>query len=101
MAKERFLVWRKKHGTAPNILYYRDGISESQFGMGFPEELTAIKAAWKDVWHEEASDVKLTALTAIKRHHNTPLSAQGRCPHKWKLQSRNTSRQWHRLAVLL
>lgn len=69
MAKERFRAWSKERKSAPNVLYYRDGVSTGQYDAVLAEEITAIQTAWKEVWPNETPDVKITAVIAVKRHH--------------------------------
>lgn len=60
-----------------NILFYRDGVSESQYGMVKDEELPQIQKAFDSVMKENvAKDIKLkdakvniTLLVVGKRHH--------------------------------
>lgn len=44
MVKERLSAWRNKNKFLPrNILFYRDGVSESQFGLCKTHEANAIR----------------------------------------------------------
>ncbi|CAO2651808.1 Nn.00g000910.m01.CDS01 [Neocucurbitaria sp. VM-36] len=68
MAEERFRAWDRKYYHAPNVLYYRDGVSDGQFKDLVDTELAHIKKAWKKVWPRTQSGVRLTAVVAVKRH---------------------------------
>ncbi|KAJ4376118.1 hypothetical protein N0V83_001399 [Neocucurbitaria cava] len=86
MAKERFLAWQKVSYDVPDIVYYRDGVSDEQFIQVVRKELTAIKKAWTRVFTEASSAVRMTAIVAVKRHGTRlfPLSGagveNGNCP---------------------
>lgn len=73
MVEERITFWYKKNGSLPTaILFYRDGVSESQFELVKDLEFSQIrdgfnKAAKK--FNLLGSEVKITLLVAVKRHH--------------------------------
>jgi eukaryotic translation initiation factor 2C len=71
MAIERFEAYIKKNenSLAPHVLYYRDGISTGQCESVLADEVPAIKTAWSKVWPTETTDVKVTAIVVVKRHH--------------------------------
>ena len=89
MVEERVKDWvveqkvHKKFGTLPrNILYYRDGVSDSQYVQVKHNELPLIEKAFNTAktalineGHIEASSanknatVKITAVVVAKRHH--------------------------------
>jgi eukaryotic translation initiation factor 2C len=71
MAIERFEAYFKKNknSLAPHVLYYRDGVSTGQYKSVLADEVSAIKTAWGKVWPTETTDVKVTAIVAVKRHH--------------------------------
>jgi eukaryotic translation initiation factor 2C len=60
------------HRWPENILYYRDGVSESQYEELQRDEVSLIQAAWDDLaevaTNEPASNLKLTTVIATKRH---------------------------------
>jgi hypothetical protein len=74
MMVERLQAWYKANkDTLPsNILFYRDGVSESQFAAVRDDELVKVQKACKVV-AEKASkpdyDPKITLLVCGKRHH--------------------------------
>jgi eukaryotic translation initiation factor 2C len=51
------------------IIYYRDGVSEGQFGIVLDKELSMIKEAIKEVIPEKESNIKITFITVQKRHN--------------------------------
>ncbi|KUJ21350.1 Piwi-domain-containing protein, partial [Mollisia scopiformis] len=71
MMKERLHAYKSKNGGSlpEHILFYRDGVSESQFGEVRATELPQIIEACK----EEAGAVprpRITLVIVIKRHHS-------------------------------
>ncbi|KAF7881055.1 uncharacterized protein EAF02_006946 [Botrytis sinoallii] len=73
MVKERLQLYQEKNGgNLPlNILFYRDGVSESQFGMVLTQELPQIDKACKEFTEKQGKpDVRVTLLVVTKRHHN-------------------------------
>ena len=70
MMIERLKDYQSKKGHWPsNILMYRDGVSESQYGMVNEEELPQIIAAYDDCGIEEHCRPHITLLVVVKRHH--------------------------------
>lgn len=82
MVKERLLVWAKhaKDRILPStILFYRDGVSDSQFGMVYCEEKDQIMAGFKDAYERLSKSVagypkkqpafSLVLIVVTKRHH--------------------------------
>ncbi|KAH9866106.1 hypothetical protein J1614_008670 [Plenodomus biglobosus] len=73
MVMERIRAWSAHFKKMPpNILYYRDGVSDSQYGQVRDCELPQIRAAFKEV--AKLSKVmndkfKLTAVVVAKNHH--------------------------------
>ncbi|KAI4917316.1 hypothetical protein J4E90_003823 [Alternaria incomplexa] len=53
------------------MIYYRDGVSEGQFGKVVEQEVRAIKSAFERVKKEKKwkGDLKLTSIVVTKRHH--------------------------------
>ncbi|KAJ8063305.1 hypothetical protein OCU04_008535 [Sclerotinia nivalis] len=81
MVVDRLKDYFSFSGSAPgHIMFYRDGVSESQYGMVHDEELPQIKAAcerFKPIWMEwdpgnnviETWNPLITVLVVGKRHH--------------------------------
>lgn len=72
MVKERLNAWREKHnGHLPkNIIFFRDGISESQFEACKTYEVNAVEHAYKELCTEKQKDqLKLTFVVTGKRHN--------------------------------
>ena len=87
MVKERVKDWVEEQkqpgqpGKMPkNILYYRDGVSESQYSAVRDLELPHIRTAYSSAFDELVSEgkikeyensktVNLTAIVVAKRHH--------------------------------
>ncbi|TVY90425.1 Protein argonaute, partial [Lachnellula willkommii] len=97
MMKERILAWYARSSNNPanksktplqklpaNILFYRDGVSESQYGMVGHEELPQITRGCEQAWKEVKAEAKknkiaiganvhwkpkLTLIVVTKRHH--------------------------------
>lgn len=69
MVEERISAWRDENdGNLPAaILFYRDGVSESQFRMCEIEEVGQIRQAYKNLGGEK--EVKITFIVVGKRHH--------------------------------
>jgi eukaryotic translation initiation factor 2C len=53
------------------IIYYRDGVSEGQYGKVVRDEVSAIRQAFEQVKKEKKwrHDVRVTAIVVTKRHH--------------------------------
>lgn len=67
MMRERLDAYRNKTGHLPqHILFYRDGVSESQFGMVRKEELPQIIEACKEAGR---TDIMITLVIVTKRHN--------------------------------
>jgi eukaryotic translation initiation factor 2C len=69
MVRERIQAWMKNHGDQPpaNIIYFRDGVGDSQYAQVKAEELPEITAAFNVAAPNHT--VRLTALVVVKRHH--------------------------------
>ncbi|KAK0653471.1 Protein argonaute 1B [Lasiodiplodia hormozganensis] len=78
MVMERLQAYKKKNKERypDNIMYYRDGVSDSQYASVKCDELTAIRDAYAE---ETKSDkpVKITAIVTAKRHHTRLYPHQG------------------------
>lgn len=66
--------WKQRNKRLPqNILYYRDGVADSQYDQVDAEEVSAIRKAWSDYIRDYAQDtpnaeLKLTTVIVTKRH---------------------------------
>ncbi|KAF5873532.1 putative piwi-domain-containing protein [Botrytis fragariae] len=72
MIKERLQLYQGNNegNLALNILFYRHGISESQFGMALTQELPQIYKACKEFAEKQGkSNIRITLLVVTKRHH--------------------------------
>ncbi|KAJ8065322.1 hypothetical protein OCU04_006012 [Sclerotinia nivalis] len=74
MIGERLKKYRTVNGALPeHILFYGDGVSESQYGMVVTDEIPLIKAGCKAVGAEAGKGdnwcPKITLLVVGKRHH--------------------------------
>ncbi|KAF2643883.1 stem cell self-renewal protein Piwi [Massarina eburnea CBS 473.64] len=73
MVEERIRAWKAAASNANNdltsMLFYRDGVSESQFQACLDHEIPAIKAAFKKVFPEASKELNLTFVIVGKRHH--------------------------------
>lgn len=72
IVREHLEFFRKENrGTLPQkIIYYRDGVSDSQFDEVMAREKVAITEACTDVRQgNEKIDIKLTVIIVQKRHH--------------------------------
>ncbi|KAG9233432.1 Piwi domain-containing protein [Amylocarpus encephaloides] len=74
MMVEQLKNYSAKHGRLPaNILFYRDGVGESQYGMVKREELPRIIKACEDMRDEKTkmklARPKITIVVVEKRHH--------------------------------
>ncbi|KAJ6606523.1 argonaute-like protein [Mycena vulgaris] len=66
-------MFGSKHKVTPaSVYFYRDGVSEGEFVKVQESEITAITAAFDEVWHErglKSPKPKLTFVVVGKRHH--------------------------------
>ncbi|KKK13654.1 hypothetical protein AOCH_005111 [Aspergillus ochraceoroseus] len=73
MLKSRLMLWKQRHRAFPeNILVYRDGVSEGQYGKVVEEELPRLRDACKALYPAPDSKKGLPHFTIIivgKRHH--------------------------------
>lgn len=72
MVKERLIDWAEKHDdTLPKrVLFYRDGVSESQYGKMRTYEITQIQKAFN--WAREYLDWKAQGNTGVLDAHRNP-----------------------------
>ena len=69
MVQHRLRDWRAEHNNQKwptHMLFYRDGISESQFQACIDDEIATVKQAFADLCEKE---LKLTFVICGKRHH--------------------------------
>ena len=73
MACERLEAWKNANGRYPgNILYYRDGVGDSQFDQVLDNEVAMIRKAYKDGVQgtsQQDSKPNITAVVVVKRHN--------------------------------
>jgi eukaryotic translation initiation factor 2C len=69
MAKQRFRAWQRSGKQHCDVFYYRDGVSTSQYDDVLASEVAAIKEAWRQEFAGSQTDVRVTAIVAVKRHH--------------------------------
>lgn len=73
MARERLDAWKNVNNRYPgNILYYRDGVGDSQFNDVLNKEVEMIRAAYKKAVHKTPQadqKLKITTVVVIKRHN--------------------------------
>lgn len=73
MAEELFEKWYDVHKKLPGLLlYYRDGVSDSQYLHVKMQEVAAIRAAWRAVAAKHnlhQPELKITAMVVTKRHN--------------------------------
>ena len=73
MVEERLLAWKNKNDRFPtNIIYYRDGVGDSQFARLRTTEVHMIKEAYKAVTtntSQAAQHPNITAVIVTKRHN--------------------------------
>ncbi len=68
MVKELFVIFRERHNVFPKrVLFYRDGVSEGQFGEVVLAEVMAMKRMFRELCGEEVPAI--TFLSVNKRHH--------------------------------
>lgn len=80
----RLALWRlrnknTKNELPENVLFFRDGVSESQYGQVIREELPHIRRACEDEYGRGKRGPKLTMVVSVKRHHTRfyPTTAEG------------------------
>lgn len=72
MTIEVLHLWKKHSGgkrLPENILFYRDGVSESQFQHCKDHEIAAIEAAFKVVGTTSNARINITFVVVVKRHN--------------------------------
>lgn len=79
MVKERLQAYKAKNKERypDNIMYYRDGVSDSQYASVKRDELTAIRDAYAEETKSNKT-VKITAIVTAKRHHTRLYPHQGK-----------------------
>ncbi|KAL6639221.1 hypothetical protein ACP70R_022951 [Stipagrostis hirtigluma subsp. patula] len=67
--KELLIAFQKESGERPQqLIFYRDGVGESQFKEVFEKEIPEIEKAWKTLYKDEKPPA-ITFLVVQKRHH--------------------------------
>jgi eukaryotic translation initiation factor 2C len=69
MLKERLNAWKEKSSPKSypkNILYFRDGVSESQYSQVRENEVNKINEVFTEL---KADSPRIMAITCTKRHH--------------------------------
>ncbi|RAL67317.1 hypothetical protein DID88_008079 [Monilinia fructigena] len=71
MVEERLEAYHQYNGQLPaHILFYRDGVGETQYGMVFEEELPQVRAACASIAIKHSGrQPSITLLVVGKRHH--------------------------------
>lgn len=81
---ERLLAWSEAHGNElpDNILFYRDGVSESQFALVKQYELPQIHKACARIANTRSSPGHKIAVThlIVDKRHNTRFYSNKRTP---------------------
>ncbi|KAI8962950.1 Piwi-domain-containing protein [Daldinia sp. FL1419] len=77
MLETRLELWQSKHGKYPrNIIVYRDGVSEGQYGTVVKEELPKLREACSNQRYKP----NITIIIVGKRHHTRFYTGKGRNP---------------------
>ena len=75
MLKSRLHLWAKNNkGTYPeNILIYRDGVSEGQYGIVLDQELSLVRKTCKEVYTAAETKKRLPriSIVVVGKRHNT------------------------------
>ncbi|KAK3655658.1 hypothetical protein LTR56_003307 [Elasticomyces elasticus] len=86
MISERLIYWHRKNGKLPtDILFYRDGVSESQFAMVKRYELPGVlRGCDSAAAHCNVPDYKprITIVVCDKRHHTRFFAPQNVAPNQ-------------------
>ncbi|KAB8294275.1 hypothetical protein EYC80_009701 [Monilinia laxa] len=71
MVEERLEAYHQHNGQLPaHILFYRDGVGETQYGMVFEEEFPQVRAACASMaTKHNGRQPSITLLVVEKRHH--------------------------------
>ncbi|CAH7687749.1 Piwi domain-domain-containing protein [Phakopsora pachyrhizi] len=76
MAKDLLLKFHQRNKTLPRkLIFYRDGVSEGQFGEVIQKEIPLLRKAFKQIGIQApplkdlAASIKLTFIVCGKRHH--------------------------------
>lgn len=76
MVYQRLLHWYNVNGCLPNkVLFYRDGLADSQFAEFRHHEINAVRQAHRNIFQQKFSDIeygpddlRITAVVVTKRH---------------------------------
>lgn len=71
MINSRLALWKKRHSKYPeNILVYRDGVSEGQYGQVLDEELDKMRIESGELYKKAGQTwPRFTLIIVAKRHH--------------------------------
>ena len=71
MINSRLALWKKRHSKYPeNILVYRDGVSEGQYGQVLDEELDKMRKESGELYKKvNQTWPRFTLIIVAKRHH--------------------------------
>ncbi|KAI9795475.1 MAG: hypothetical protein M1833_007005 [Piccolia ochrophora] len=71
MVLERLKLWQRKNKQAlpQNILVYRDGVSEGQYGLVLEQESPALDRAIARIYPPKSPKPKVSIIIVGKRHH--------------------------------
>lgn len=71
MTRNLILQWSENNGNQmpQNILYYRDGVSDSQYATIREMEVDAIHSAWRGLRENPYATLRITVIVVTKRHH--------------------------------
>ncbi|ORX99403.1 Piwi domain-domain-containing protein [Clohesyomyces aquaticus] len=91
MVSERLRAWKAKNNDQlpQNMLFYRDGVSESQFQLCIDSEIPAIKRAYS-LLGGDPSTFSLTFLITAKRHHTRFYAVDSKDTYTQKTFNRTT-----------
>ncbi|KAK2752575.1 hypothetical protein FQN55_006688 [Onygenales sp. PD_40] len=72
MLQSRLRLWQKANGKLPeNLLIYRDGVSEGQYGKVLEEELPLLRKACKSLYPANQKGLPRISIIIVGKRHNT------------------------------
>ncbi|KAK6430780.1 hypothetical protein LTR95_013058 [Oleoguttula sp. CCFEE 5521] len=87
MVEQRLIAYHQRNGSLPdNLLFYRDGVSDSQFDMVKTNELPKIEAGCVQADNRLQQDIyrpKITLIVCGKRHHTRFCWTEDTDPKTW------------------
>lgn len=101
MVRERLQAWITTHKRVPGcMVFYRDGVSDSQFHSLEGDEIAKIEPVWLEFWNQapnngwerpSESKLKLTYLVVTKRHHTRLYPKDAKASYQsWDSATRKT-----------